>query len=323
MSEIFYRVDASIAVAHEAFSEASREELRVLIALLASGDHPQDPLKLARAARVSSARLRASLALWEEAGVITPVDSFAEVSEEFEPVHSERVERSLDVAEQIRDEGLAELITECGVLLERPGLSTDEIKELSSLYMEENLSAEYIIALVAYLASKQKAGSASLGIRKVAREARKLVKSGVDTLEGLEAYVKGREEELRDEWEYRRVLGLWGRSLSHTEREYFRHWAEDLGYSVPIVEEAYGITSVNTGKASLPYMNKLLEAWHGSGCKTLAECRAASEITAAKLKEDHEPRRRRSPEAEKPKYSDFDSEDALMRAIERSYSENK
>lgn len=322
MSDICYRVRVEKILGSECFSDASREELRVLLALVSLGGRPVGIDELARESGASVARVRSSLTLWAECGVIAEQDGFAFVTEEFEGTSLE--DGSASVASDIRDEGLAELIAECGLLLERPALSTDEIKALTSLYTEQSLSFEYILALAAYLVSKSSDGAARVTVKKLVREAEKLARGGVDTLESLEAFVRSESERTEDEWEYRRVLGIWNRSLSRTEREYFRHWAKDLCYSVAIAEEAYDIAVRNTGKVSLPYMNKLLEAWHAEGCKTVAECRASAASESARLKSEHtKARTAKSTEAKTPKYSEFDSEDALMRAIERSYSEKK
>ena len=322
MSDICYRVKTEAIVGSESFAEASREELRVLLALISAGGRPTSAEEVARDAAVSIARARAAVTLWEESGVIVAQDGLAEVSEEFLPARRE--EGSLSVAKEIRDEGLADLIAECALILERPALSTDEIKAISALYTEQSLSIEYILSLLAYLVSRVGEDAPRVTVKKLVREAEKLLRGGVDTLEALEAFIRSESEKTQDEWEYRRILGIWNRSLSRTEREYFRHWSQDLGYSVGIVEEAYDISAVNTAKVSLPYMNKLLEAWHAEGCRTIAECRASSAAESAKLKSAHTKKSGgKTAEAKTPKYSEFDSDDALMRAIARSYSDEK
>ena len=71
----------------DAFSEASKEELRVLLALIECGGRFDSVAELASHARVSVARAGSSLVFWEEAGVIRKTESQT-ITEEFE----ERIE---------------------------------------------------------------------------------------------------------------------------------------------------------------------------------------------------------------------------------------
>ena len=109
-----------------AFTEASREELRVLLALIESGGSFTSVDELALSASVSLSRARSALVLWEEEGAIRSSDSIPNapttVTEEFES----RIElgkitdrTSSAVAREIRDNDLADLIAECAQMTEK------------------------------------------------------------------------------------------------------------------------------------------------------------------------------------------------------------
>ena len=75
---------------------------------------------------------------------------------------------------------------------------------------------------------------------------------------------------------------------------------------------------------SVSYMNSILTSWHDAGCKTLDECRAVTttrKYESSKKANNSSQKSKKSIEAEVPKYADFNSEDALLRAIERSYGQ--
>ena len=319
MSNKSYKTDLDALVSSESFKEATREELKVILALMANGGKV-DTDTLVSTAGVSKPRLTAALTLWEQSGVIK--EYHGTLTEEF----SERIigesfmeEDSRDVARSLRDDNLRELIEECAKLMHRPSLSSQEIKWLTATVTQLGLTPEYVLTLAAHVADKGK-----LTVPALKNKAERLTNMGVDTLEELEQYIKDKADERAEDWEFRHLLGIYNRSLTKYEKGMFRRWAKEYGYSVNIVGEAYDICVAKTGKLSLAYMNKLLTVWHDADCKTVEECRAKVDEDGAKKKsEGSYSNKNQHPESEVPKYADFDTEDALMRALERSYGSNK
>ncbi len=318
----------------EEFTEASREELRTLLALIESNGRYDSDENLAKRASVSKARALSALVFWEEAGVITPRaegESSLEnltrptVTEEFE----ERIElgeiseeSAVKVAKDIRDNDLKELLNECALIMDKPALSTAEAKQISAIYTQYALGEEYIITLAAYIAQKGK-----LTAQRLAIEAEKLVKRGIDCTEALEKYIMQKENESGAEWEFKHLLGIYNRNLSKSEQEYVNKWYYDFGYSAEVIGEAYDLTVVNTSKPSLPYMDKLLTHWKDSGCKTAEECRALTERERAEIKATEatgeKSKRTSTPKKQTPRYGDFDVNDAFKKALQRSYGDKK
>ena len=79
-----------------------------------------------------------------------------------------------------------------------------------------------------------------------------------------------------------------------------------------------------TGKLSLKYMDKIISDWHDAGAKTLEECEVRLREGKAELvsKEESDGGRNRSRKKtvkSAQRHGDFDPEEALRRALERSF----
>ena len=323
MTELTFKVNLRGITSLECFKEASKDEMKVLVALASLGAESTTAEEIAESIGVSKARVAAAITLFEESGVIEKNEAgiYAEVEYEFEPKKSESNRDSkIEVANSIRDNDLYEMNVELENIFEKT-LEVREIERLTSLYTKKGLSIPYILTLTAYL----KDTSQVLSVEKVVREATKLIVKGVNTLEELEIYIKEKSEEVAGEMEMRHLLGIRGRTLTKTEREFFKKWMHEYGYSITIIGEAYDITVNATGGKSVSYMDKILTTWHEAGCTTLEECRAKVMMRKqenAKNVKNSGQKSKKNIEAETPKYTDFNSEDALLRALERSYGES-
>ena len=317
MTEYTFKVNLSGICERECFSDASREELKVLIAIMSLDGRSVKKDELADMSGVSLARVKAAITLFEEYGVIESVNPFlAEVEYEFD-VESKDKPGKKEVARSIRENDLYEMNTEMERILEKT-LEVREIERITSLYTKKGLSPEYILTLSAHLKDKKQ----TLTVESIVREANKLVGAGTDTLEELELYIKEKNKEIAGEMEMRRLFGIYGRTLTKSEREHFARWMHEFGYSSVIIGEAYDVTVAAINKISLPYINSILAGWHESGCKTLEECRAKINTRKHennKKVNNNSHKTKKTAEVDVPKYADFNSEDALLRAIERSY----
>ena len=318
MTEGTFKVNLAGITGLDCFREASKDELKILVALIAAKGEEISVDALSEKLGISRARVMACITLFEESGVIAKCDDglLAEVEYEFEPTKDKK-DSSLEVARSIRENDLYELNAEMENIFEKT-LEAREIERITSLYTKKGLSPEYILTLAAYLKDHRQV----LTVESIVREANKLIANGTDTLEELEMYVKEKNEEIAGEMEMRRLFGIYGRTLTKTEREHFKRWMHEYGYSVNIIGEAYDVTVAAINKISLPYINSILTEWHAAGCSTIEECRAKINTRKhdnAKNVNNSSQKPKKTPTAEIPKYSNFNSEDALLRALERSY----
>ena len=319
MKKINYKVNLLRLTDNPSFKEATTEELRTLIALIECNGDCDSAVALASMAKVSPARCKAAIAFWEESAVIREDDGTPTIIEDFE----ERLVRgeidevpAVDVAESIRNEDLADMLNECAKLLGQACLSNDEIKKFTALCTQYALTPDYIMTLVAHKTSKGRTT-----VRLICDEAIKLSGKGIDSTEALDSYLKSIEESSGAEWEIRRVLGIYGRNLSPSEKGYFKKWTEDFGYSITVITEAYDIAVLNSksGRGDLRYMDKIITDWHEAGCRTVNECKARSEAEKAKQTTEKTTKSKQKSQPETPRYGNFDAKDAFLKALERSY----
>ena len=313
-----YKADLLGLCQNPAFTEASAEEMRVLLTLASLDGAPIEESDIARMAGVSAARCRAAIAFWDGAGILS-VNKTQGMVEEFEErlVAGELDEEPiLKVAETIRDDSLAMMLEECQALMGTPCLSNQDVANLTNLHRQYQLSAEYIVVLAAYLQSK-----GEFTIRKLCNKAISLEKKGISTPDDLEQYIVSLDS--GDEWEFRRIIGIYNRNLSQAEKDLFKKWSEEYGYGAAIVSEAYDISAMNTKSGNLRYMDKVLTNWFDAGCKTVNECRAHSESERAKSKAQPTEKKYAKSRPETPRYGNFDVNEAFFNAIERSFGEKE
>ena len=304
----------------EAFEEASREELRVLLALIERGGECASIDELSLVAKTSRARASSALVFWEEAGAIRKSNSAPTITEEFEDrlaLGSIREVDAQEVARSIRNSGLADMISECATLMKRAAFNSSEIKELTALYEQYALSEEFILTLAAYLAERGR-----LTVTKLVNKAIKLTEREIDTTKALEAYIIERESDSEAEREFRKLFGIYNRAPSKTEKECFKKWSKDYGYFTEIVGEAYDIAVTNATRGHLSYTDKLLTRWYESGCRTLTECRERYEADELEKKNKKDSEKEKKSEKKTERYGDFDAEAAFLKALERSYGKN-
>ena len=297
-----------------AFLEASRDELRVLLALLAKNTLSADELSII--CGISRARAGSAKIFWNELGILTD-DGAPSITEEFEErLRSGEIteETSKKVAKDIRDLELKNVIDECARLMNKAVLSSAEIKKIAALRTQYALSDEYILVLAAYLSEKNK-----LTTPRLVDEALKLCSKEIDTVEALENHIKICESENGIIKELRNILSLGTRRLSPKEMGLLTKWSKDYGYFTEIITLAYNICVDNIHAVRLSYIDRVLTTWYESGCRTVSECQKKSEEIKYDFSKKREKKPTAKPATEKTRYGDFDVKDAFKRALERSY----
>lgn len=295
-----------------ALAEATREELATLLYCLCRRELPEVS-EIARAIGASDARVRASLAYWEA----TELPS-GNVRHEFPSrlrAGELREESAAEVARTIRDGELASLMEECARLLGKPTLSGKDAHNITALYTQYGLTEEYIVTLLSDLVRHSMEGRTT--VNRLVNTALRLADEGIETIDALNEHF--RLHDATGEWErsVRRILGIYGRALSPSEKERFARWTEVYGYADDIITKAYDITVGNTGKASSDYMDKILTAWNAAGLHTLAECERYNEEHRAEASAKAKGKPQKS--KEKERLGTFDPEEAFRLALERSY----
>ena len=295
-----------------ALAEATREELATLLYCLCRRELPEVS-EIARAIGASDVRVRASLAYWEATELPD-----GNVRHEFPSrlrAGELREESAAEVARTIRDGELASLMEECARLLGKPTLSGKDAHNITALYTQYGLTEEYIVTLLSDLVRHSMEGRTT--VNRLVNTALRLADEGIETIDALNEHFRLRDA--TGEWErsVRRILGIYGRALSPSEKERFARWTEVYGYADDIITKAYDITVSNTGKASSDYMDKILTAWNAAGLHTLAECERYNEEHRAETSAKAKGKTQKG--KEKERLGTFDPEEAFRLALERSY----
>ncbi len=327
MSKLFLRVHTERLIGTELYYEASKEELRVLLAAIAA-DGESSEEELSAVAKCSPSRCKSALTLFSEEGVIemsgNPFESGEIIYEHGTRSHFSDLEEDLPtvVAENIKKHDLADIIDECATMTGRTALSSSETAKLVSLIEKFSLDGEYIITLLDFIKSKGKPT-----IVKLVSKAENLISRGIDSFEALNDYIANCERP-GYVYEFRRVFGIYNSAPSDTELVLYKKWAEEFGYSTKILALAYDQSVLAGARGNLAYIDKALSAWHAAGCNTVEECEAnrkafkdAKEAEKKEHSQDKRPRQKSKPEP--PRYGDFDVEEAFKLALSRSYGDSE
>lgn len=323
MIKYYINLFSGAITSSDGFQDASAAELRVLLALIECGGAVSDEMALADLSGTTKARVASALALWEEAGVISAEEKVsAAVSDEFGVAG--KTTRSLDVARSLRDPSLAAAVSECQVIFGAGPLGTEATKDIHHLYLELGLSSEYIVSLASYIFDKKKdtvkkhSNVMIYYTAEMKKEAVRLVGRGINTVEDLEIEFKRRSAHTGAIMEFRRATGYYG-SLGPTMEKAINKWFYEYCYSPEMIARAYDIATQKSKDGQWYRLTaKIIDNWYTEGVKTVSDCEANDRLHTNSKKGGKACSQK---SAETPKYGNFNSEDALMAALIRSYGE--
>jgi len=296
-----------------ALREASADDLRVLLVFLERGaEH------LSRDAGVSPARAAAALDYWRDAGILVEGEGAAPVPEE-----KKRPLRRADelapmtgkeTAEIINRRSLSSLIDEAQQLCGK-AFTPGETMIVTGLVDQLELEPAYILTLISWC---KKRGKTSL--RYVERTAFSFVSEGIETLAQLEEFITRREAAESGIWQLRKMFGIGERALTKAEEKHFTSWLADDRIPIEVIGIAYDLTVERSGKASVPYANKILQIWKAEGCSDSVE--KVENYLAREKAERGANGKGRAPKHD-PIPKTYDSGDFFARALERSYQKKE
>lgn len=149
-------------------------------------------------------------------------------------------------------------------------LTQSEIKSLYSVLEWYSFSYEVLLMLLEYCAVDEK----TKNIKYMEAVAEAWANDGITTVKMAEKVLRKKEKERTMIKKCSQMFSL-GRAFSDKEVEYISEWANTMGMSEAMIKEAYARTTINTGKLSFQYMNKILSSWAKEGIKTLAALKDA------------------------------------------------
>jgi len=312
-------------------STATREELAVLIAVVAAEDF--DVSALAAKLNITESTLISAVSTWTRLGVISVVESKEGSSVKNIPTG---VEAETAAQEQIasapgnvrrvsavhstviphysteetaayleQNPSFTTLLDSCQMILGKV-FNAAESRIIIGLADHLSLSHEYIMLLFAHAKTMGKDS-----VRYIEKMALSLFDKGILTYPQLIEEVSAKEA-AADMGNYvRKLFGLGRRALIESEKEMIDRWTNEFGMSKDMIGKAYEITVAKTGEASFPYMNAVLENWHKAGHTTLDDVNNAEEA----YRRDKEAKNKQTPQGS------FDTDEFFEAALKRSYEE--
>ncbi len=305
----------------ERLSDAGGTRLKVLLYILANTEF--DPTAAAEELNITEKSFYHSIEYWVKAGAIacdelpqkTPPKKKSETAERVKEdnVTVERpkaVRRAAqlprysteEVASYVEEHNIGDLLVTCQQYMGKM-FNLAETEIVVGLLDYLKLEPEYIMLLFAHCEKMNKKS-----LRYVEKLAIGLFDNDIMGYEELDTHLRAIEAAAEYDRPLRKLFGIGRRSLLPKEKDAFENWVGRWGLSMAIIERAYEITVENTGNASVPYCNAVLERWHESGFKTVEEVNAAMEEY------------RHDKKGDKDKKGSFDTDDFFEAALERSYS---
>ncbi len=333
--------------AAQMLAEAEKTDIAVLVALLSDAGLCRNwgteagTEAVARAADCSTEQVRAAVAFWRGAGVLSVSDhkkkkearvepkSEPEPEPEPEPAAPQPKDVGADAAALLKkSDDLPKYTTaELGNLLEaRPetaGLleecqnlfgklfSTHEVNTVLGLTDYLGLDAEYVLILVTHYCRYCKEQSKRPSVRGLEKLAISLYDRGITDMAALQEELLRQEELQKTEGKLRSLFGIGARALTAKERKAFSTWLHTYRFGMDMITPAYEIAVDATGNASVAYVNSILDRWNSENIRT------PQEVEADRAK--HEAKSGKAKEAEG---GSFETDDFFEAAMRKSLGDN-
>jgi DnaD/phage-associated family protein len=202
----------------------------------------------------------------------------AESAEKLADIPEAFDERPQYTAEDIKkkaesDPAFSAICKEARRIMSKLSLNSAEMGTILEIYEYYGMPPEVLLLLFNRVAAvyERKYGAQRLPTMNAIRnEALSWAKKEIFTIEAAEKYIEWADKRVSDIGRVREVLGIRGRELVKTEREYINSWL-DMGFSENTIAIAYERTVTNTGALKWKYMDKIIRSWKEKNLMTPQE----------------------------------------------------
>ncbi len=294
---------------HSALREATREQLAVLVALMA--EPCTSYLSLAEKTGVTRSQIDEAIAYWQAAGLLQPMEiPTVPEKQETVPADAPVPERAAQLPHYNTDEAAR-------VLSRNPGASgvidccqqelgkifnTAEAEIIIGMLDYLSLDPEYVLLLCSHSAKRGKKS-----LRYIEKMAITLHDKGILTYEQLDLYLQKQDMAEDAESALRDMFGIGRRALIKKEKDAFFRWTAEWQMPTEVISRAYEIAVGRTGEPSVPYTNAILEKWNAENLHTAEE--------VDRYEAEHRPA------GKETTASSFDTDDFFEAALKRSYGD--
>lgn len=246
--------------------EASAIELKVLIYISSLGGAFENE-DVCEALGITESELSSALGFWRGAKVIRIGDT-QEIPKKstLSKINTMQEYEAKELADaKANDPAYATVCEFFASQFEKPTLTRADLNTLYYLYQYVGIPCELMCEYIDHCAANGKHGTqyflkASLGF---------FEESGLDTVDKFKEYLSLREVADQNVNKMRNLLGIGGRALTATQKQYFTRWFEERQHSFELVQYAYEITVDNIDKPNLKYMDAILERWFSQNVRTV------------------------------------------------------
>lgn len=178
--------------------------------------------------------------------------------------------KSEDIVRRCREDAAFTAILEEARKIMGRNLSSVDMKTLFAIYDYIGLPVDVMMLMINYCGrvyEERYHGQRRPTARAIQKEADKWARYEIVTMEQAEAFMRQQDERRSMLTLLKETLGIKGRELSPTEREYLNSWL-NMGFDEKCIAIAYDRTVTNTGSLKWSYMNRILQSWQEKGLKT-------------------------------------------------------
>ncbi len=273
-------VPADVADKH--LKLASHSALKVILFIMKNGtDVAAD--EICKALAINETDLNEALIYWREAGLLVNAEGSAEadnakVKANAKPavsVRTERATRSQIARRADESKEIRLVLQQAEVKFRRP---LKETEKGALVYILDNLgmAAPVVLMLIEHAVAENRTSASFLESTAV-----DWINRNVDSVALAEKEMQ-RSDERRGCWAIiRRALSITeARRASAKEAEASVRWIVEWGFNEAMIRLAYDQCVDNTGKVSVPYIDKVLKNWHAAGITTPAAVKDAEKKPA-------------------------------------------
>ncbi len=209
------------------------------------------------------------------------------------------------------DEDIVQLLYIAEQYLARPLTVTDTNKILY-FYEKLKFNTELIEYLVEYCVSKN-----HKSIRYIEKVALSWAQQGIST---VEAAKETANQYSKTYFTIFKALGIQNRNPVKSEMEIMDRWLHEWGFSMDLILEACKRTVLQTGSASFPYTDKILEDWRAAKVHCLADLEAvdANHKAKASSPSSQKASHAKSAQAKPNRFNDYPHRDYDFDQIKKS-----
>ena len=246
------------ALVDEFMKAADEKKLKILLYILRHAPRNVTVEELCRASGASVSAVELIVEYWKESGVLG-----APAEPDTAPAaHEHRKTGAVEVARAAEtDETLAFLLKRSQELIGHT-LTRSETEALFSVYSWAGIPADAFLLMIQYCVSIGKPN-----MRYVEKLAYAWQDEGIDSYEAAEKKIAEMKAADKAEARIKSIVGIEGRNLTTSEKEYLRRWINEWGFGWDLITVAFERTAEKTGKASFAYMNGILKKWRELGIK--------------------------------------------------------